>query len=403
MKMSIKKTGTKISFVVLFTITAFLLVWGCKKTFNDVKQQAAPAASIDESTAVIDSILQVSGRFLRYPNGDTVILHGVNVPVYHSGYVNDLDNVASAIKNNTYVNAVRIPWYSKQVLSAIGNPPYYSTYANLDSAISIYASKKILPIVDLHDLTALGDNSVTGFNKYVVKFWTDTAVLRIIRKHKNHIILNLANEWGATWAGLTGATFVNTYGALIQKLRTAGLTMPIMIDAPDGGANSDFLIANGQAVINKDVKLNIILSVHTYWSQENGAIVNCPADYVTKIKALYTSNLPFILGEVSDWAVQGSNGQDHESTPPVSFACPGLSSPNKYAVNYNAILPQAMKYKIGFFAWTWYQDGLIVRNIYNQNTGLTKNTSTNAGSWPNNMLSATVVYGLKNPALNNVH
>jgi mannan endo-1,4-beta-mannosidase len=390
---------------LLTALLIFAVIGGCQKTgviINPQQSLAAAPMQPEASMGGTDSILKVSGRFLTYPNGDTIILHGVNVPVFHSGWVNDLNSVANAVKSNTRVNTVRMQWYSKKVLATLGNPPYY-TNTNLNAALNNYASRNIIPILSLHDLTALNNNTTTGFNTYVTAFWTDTAILSILKKHQNHLIINLENEWGATWAGLTGTTFVNTYGNLIVKLRRAGIKNPIVVDAPDGGANSQFLITNGHALINKDSLKNVVLSVHTYWSQENGAIVNCPDDYTTKIKALYTSGLPFILGEVSDWAVQGSNGQDHESTIPVTFACNGTTSPNKYAVDYDAILTEAVKDKIGFVAWAWYQDGLFVRNIYDQNTGLTINTSAHAGSWPTDMLSNSKVYGLKNPKLNNVH
>jgi hypothetical protein len=391
-----------------FSVAVFSLLvlvsTSCNKASVDGSiKQTASALQQDNAVAVLDSSLQVKGAFLTFKrNGDTIIMHGVNVPVFGSGWSNDVAAVAAAVKANTLANSVRINWYSKKVLAAIGNPPYY-TNANLDLALTTYAAKGIIPVLSLHDLTALGNNTVAGFNSYVVSFWTDSAIVAILRKHKNHLILNLQNEWGATWAGLTGATFINTYAPLITKLRGIGITNPIAIDAPDGGGNSAFLITNGQALINKDPLKNILLSVHTYWSQENGTIVNCPADYVTKIKALATSKLPFVLGEVSDWAVQGSNGQDHESVVPVSFTCPGATSANKYAVNFDAILTEAYKDKIGFFAWAWYQDGLLVRNLYNQSSGVSINTSTHAGNWPASMLSATKVYGLKNPALNKVH
>lgn len=391
--------------ILLPLIAVLCIAASCRKTeITTPAEELAVTASTEtsEATAATDSILQVRGRFLTYPNGDTIILHGVNVPVFHSGWVNDLNNVSTAIKNNTKANAVRLVWYSKKVQAQLGNPPYYTNH-NLDVALGNYAAKKIIPILSLHDLTALGNVSVSGFNSYVVPFWTDTAILSIIKKHQNHIILNLANEWGATWAGLTAAQYQQTYGSLIVKLRRAGIKNLLLIDAPDGGTNSQFVINNGSGLMAKDSLHNVMMSVHTYWSTENGIIVNCPADYTNKIKALYTSGLPFILGEVSDWAVQGSNGADHESTIPVSFTCNDVSSPNKYSVNYDAILTEAMKDKIGFMAWSWYQDGLQVRNIYNQDNGTTINTNAHAGIWPTDIMSSTKPYGLKNPKLNNVH
>ena len=345
--------------------------------------------------------LTVKNNTLLDHSGKPAILKGVNVPVYGTGFTNDADAVAAAVKNNTKANCVRISWESQLAIPVVypsSKPPYY-TNANLDYILSKYQSEKILPVLMLHDLTDMYDNSVAGFNKYVVGFWTDPNILAILKKYQNNLVLNLQNEWGATWDGMTGPTFVSTYSGLISKLRAAGITAPIMIDAPDGGANSAFLIANGAALIAADPLKNIILSVHTYWSQENGAIVNCPMDYVTKIKAMASSGLPFVLGEVSDWCVRGADGQDFESTSPVNFLCPGTASVNKYAEDYDAILTEACNDGIGFIAWSRYQDGLYVRNIYDQNTGTSINTKANAGSWPADMLSSSKIYGLNNPSI----
>lgn len=347
--------------------------------------------------------LQVSGSNLLNHSGVAVKLRGVNVPSYHSGYVNDVAAVSAAIKNNSKSNCARLIWNSTQFDNAqygVGAVPYF-TLPYLNTELQTYTNLHILPILALHDLTDIDDNSVAGFNKWVVPFWTDPNLIAILKTYQNNLVLNLANEWGATWDGMTGSIFVSTYKALIVQLRNLGINCPVMIDAPNGGANSAFLIANGAALIAADPVHNVLLSVHTYWSQENGAIVNCPADYKTKIDAMAASNLPFVLGEASDWAVRGSDGMDFESTPPVSFVCPGIASANKYAVNYDAILTESVSKGIGFMAWSWYQDGLYVRNIYDQNSGTVINTAKNAsgsyaGSWPADMLSTTKTYGLNN-------
>jgi mannan endo-1,4-beta-mannosidase len=349
--------------------------------------------------------LTVSGTKLLNHAGNPVTLIGVNTASYHSGYVNDVATVSNAMKNNTKVNSVRLMWNSQKGVNAIfagqpQNAPTFFTLPNLDAELSAYTSLHILPILALHDLTDIDDNSVAGFNNYVVPFWTDPNLITILKKYQNNLIINLQNEWGATWENtFTAAAYINAYQGLVTQLRALGIHCPIMIDAPDGGTNSPFMIANGQMLINNDPDKNILLSVHTYWSQENGLIINCPADYISRIKAMAASNLPFVLGEASDWAVRGADGQDIPSSPPVTFACPGIGSANKYAVDYDAILTEACNDGIGFFAWSWYQDGNVVRNIYDQDSGTAINISAMAGSWPTDMLSSSKIYGLNNASI----
>ncbi len=355
---------------------------------------------------------QVSGKYLEDSKGNIIIIRGVNVPIYGSGYSNDITAVSNAIKNNTKTNAVRMLWYSSAVQNNIGNPPYYASLTYLDNAITAYTSLGILPIIYLADLTAVYSNSISSFNSDVVAFWTSASVIALIKKHQPYLIINLANEWGATWdpsslgstAKAQDTNFVNTYINLVKQLRRAGVTVPIMIDAPDGGSNGKFLITNGASLESKDSLHNILLSVHTYWTVENGVISSCPSDYHTYVQLLQTSGLPFIFGEVSDWSV-ASDGTDYESTPPVNFVCPAKGSSNQYGVDYDAILNDACDDDIGYLAWAWYQDGLYVRNIYNQSTGTSVNTASNAngkyaGSWPTDMLSSTKCYGLNNANTN---
>jgi len=253
-------------------------------------------------------------------------------------------------------------------------------------------------------------------------------VVALIKKYQNKVIINLANEWSHTNYNLpsdvTPAIFISKYNSLVNQIRTNGINCPIMIDAPDGGTNSPFLIDTGSAIINHDPRKNILLSTHTYWSRSYDIIsaAGCSSDYITKVDAIKNSNLPFVLGEVSNWA-DPSNAV--EALVPISFNCStidqtlnGALTPNDpnnpipdynnppasnqntnilFAINYDALLTEAVTDSVGFFAWAWYQDGLTTRCIYNHDNGTTLNTDTRAGTWPADILSTTKIYGLNHP------
>jgi hypothetical protein len=51
--------------------------------------------------------LKVVGRFLQDTHGNNILMRGVNVPVYKSGWADDLDAVAAAIAL-TKTNVVRL-------------------------------------------------------------------------------------------------------------------------------------------------------------------------------------------------------------------------------------------------------------------------------------------------------
>jgi mannan endo-1,4-beta-mannosidase len=349
-------------------------------------------------TKMVQAQLKVNCRFLQDANGNNIVLKGVNVPVYHSGYVDDLDGVSAAVQK-VKANAVRIHWSAKPAPTV---PFYYdaatatkTSIANLDRAITRYTNLGMLCIVNLFDLTlysipdpqnpnepwkrfsTLG-NDKNLFASVITSYWTNAEVVALVNKHKNHLIINIANEWGSTrddnyqaQPSLT-TNFIQNYTAAIQAIRNAGITVPLMVDAPDGGANSDFLVANGAVLINADRLQNTMLSVHTYWSNYNGGYSD--ADIDAKLTAMANSKLPFIIGEAS-------NKQDGNSI------C-------QYDINYDKILKKATQLKIGHIIWAWYQDG-CVRNVYDQDNGTVPNTQPQAQPFATDVLSNTE-YGITN-------
>ena len=406
---------------IIIFLTIVIAVTACSKKSNTI---ATPPQSA--------KTLLVKGRSLTDTNGNTIFIRGVNVAFYggndiHGTYLevnpSTISNIASIVRSNaTKCNAVRLLWLSQTT----GGASY--SLNNLDSLISTYSNQNFIPVIYLWDITETGTNTIAGFNTYIVPFWNNPDVITLIKKYQNKIILNLANEWGHTDYGdgndVTPTTFVNTYNGLITQMRTNGINCPIMIDAPDGGTNSQFLIDNGSAIINNDPEKNILLSTHTYWGRSYNIIsaAGCSSDYINKIDAIKNSNLPFVLGEVSNWA-DPSNAV--EALAPISFDCTtidqtlnGALTPNDpnnpipdynnppapnqntnilFAINYDALLTEAATDSVGFFAWAWYQDGLTTRCIYDHDNGTTLNTDARAGTWPTDILSTTKIYGLNHP------
>ena len=283
--------------------------------------------------------LKVVGRFLQDANGSNVMLRGVNIPVYKSGWADDLTAVAAVVAS-TKTNVVRLEWWAKP---PAGTTQY--TAANLDRAIQKYTDVGILPIVELHDLTfQYGHDAKTGANSdgndqalfasTITSFWTRSDILPILVKHQNHLVINLANEWGSSTYSdgtSTASNFVANYTRAISAMRGAGINVPLMIDAPKG-FEYQFVLDNGPAILNADSQHNTLLSIHTYWaaSSYDDTTVNT---ILNKIKA---SGLPIILGEVSSdaWA---------------SVQCD--------PVHYGNLLTTANANQTGSLAWAWYEDG----------------------------------------------
>lgn len=282
--------------------------------------------------------LKVVGRFLQDVNGNDIMLRGVNVPVYHSGYVDDLNAVAQAVAT-TKVNVVRLEWWANPQ-----NATFY-TVNNLDLAIQKYVDLGILPMIELHDLTyQYGHNTKNGANSdgndqalfasTITAFWTRADVLPILIKHQSHLIINLANEWGSAKYdddSSTATNFIQNYTAAITAMRTAGINAPLVVDAP-AGFEYQFMLDNGQAILNADPQSNTMLSIHAYWAASGYS----DAAIDTILTNIQNSGLPILLGEVS------SNAWTNIQCDPV---------------HYPHLLTSANTAQIGYIIWAWYEDG----------------------------------------------
>ena len=303
----------------------------------------------------VNVALLVQNNQLLDSKGNVVLFRAVNVPVYQSGYADDLVAVANAVKSSG-ANAVRLTWWGNAANT--GAAPTFYTLTNLDTAIQTYANLGILPIIELHDVTcwvAVGltgggspCNDTTIFANRITSFWTSPSVVALIKKHQNHLIVDLANEWGSISAGTLSAdeaNFTGNYVSAISAIRTAWSNggvgnLPLMVDAPNGGTNVAAFTdpsatagkTNGQLILAADPLGNTIFSVHSYWAAVDG-ITHANIDSYMSLIA--NSNQSFVLGEVGAFA---------------DGVCANT-------VDHQYVLNAAYTQNLGTFAWAWYQDG----------------------------------------------
>ncbi len=279
--------------------------------------------------------LQIQGRKIIGTCADSIVLKGVNYAPYNWGYTlseNYFDQIAL-----TKANSVRIVWYKNSALSI------YNNLANLDSAFARCIRAKMIPILVLHDATCTGNMAdVTA----LLPFYTTTAFKALELKYRQHLIINIANEAGQyQWAANPATaltTYKTTYQNAIINLRSNGLQVPLMIDAPDCGTNSDAIVSVGSQILSSDVLSNTMFSVHGYWF---GFANNNPTMMATKVQALYNSGLCIAFGEVA-------NQQDD-------------ANPCQYNLAYTQLLAILKTYNIGWLAWGWYNDVCPLRQISN--------------------------------------
>ncbi len=282
--------------------------------------------------------IHVSGRYILGPCNDTLILKGVNYAPYNWGWSPAQLRINQVALSGA--NCVRLPWY---VMTPDGPTPQatYNNLVNLDSALSKCVQNKMIPIVELHDLTCV--NNATALVT-LSNFFIQPAVKTLINKYKHSIILNIANEaLFVSWASnptTAQTTFSNTYSTIVNAIRSNSITVPIMIDGSECGTNLDLLANVGQVLLAADPANNLIFSAHAYWYSYAG---NDSAQALAKINYALTKNIPFVFGEVA-------NLQDDVTM------C-------QYTLNYKPWLKIITQKKLGWLAWSWDNDGCPARQM----------------------------------------
>jgi mannan endo-1,4-beta-mannosidase len=325
------------------------------------------------------------GRHLHDPNGKKIVLRGINLPLLDDWSFPPGDTLADL--EQTGANAVRIQWYIKypRLEPPAAQRPEYGV-ADLDAFLTKCKANHMIPILGLWDVTC--EANTTLLNTQLIPWWTSDAVVAVLDKHKQYLIINLANELGfVRWSddpATALSEFKNAYKSALTTIREK-LHMPVMIDAPDCGTSIDAWITIGQELIDHDPDHNLLLSVHAYWAAFDG---------MPHIDTAVNGNLPVVFGEVA-------NKQD-ETVDHVTQFCfydlDGLNEnhPPQNAFTYQSLLQTLKTQEIGWLAWSWWPDSCSSRNIgkYDQNThqyeGLTEPFGDDIVNHPE--------YGLKSSA-----
>ncbi|KNY25956.1 discoidin domain-containing protein [Pseudobacteroides cellulosolvens] len=248
---------------------------------------------------------KVKGRFLYDKNGEKTILYGVNKMIIWM----DVDGVPSYEEiAKTGANSVRIVW------GISGTPE------KLDKAIYNCRLNHMIPIIECHDATGEWSKLQT-----VVDYWVRPDILEVLKKHQEYLIVNIANECGQT---VSDADYRAGYKLAVSRMRTAGIHVPLMIDAPSYGQGIDSLQANGPYLIENDPDQNLLFSVHMWWPLSWGYSDQKVKD---EIKQSVDMNLPLVVGEFGHQWDETAQG----------------------AIPYKTILEQCHLNEVGYLPWEW--------------------------------------------------
>lgn len=258
----------------------------------------------------------VQGRFLYDKCGEKTILRGVNEMSVWAG-ADPTGTIYMPEIRKTGANCVRIVWNTG------------SSLTTLDQIIQNCINNKMIPMIEMHDATGDWSKMPT-----VINYWTRTDVVALIKKHEQYLLVNIANEAGD--GSETDAIFTQTYTDAVQRMRTAGIHTPLVIDANEWGKNLTTLNNTAANILNGDVDKNLIFSVHLYWPKFGGAT---SAFITTELQKAVNAGYCLIVGEFSKYGAWAGNG--------VSVCS------QQGEIDYPTILQECQKHSIGWLAWSW--------------------------------------------------
>lgn len=248
---------------------------------------------------------RVEGRFLYDNTGEKVILYGVNKMCIWT----DKDGVPSFSEiAKTGANCVRITWGVD------------GSAEDLDTVIRNCRAEHMIPIIELHDAT--GDWSKLPL---LVNYWVRPDVVNVLKKHEKYLLVNIGNEVGQN---VTETAFKTDYEAAVNKMREAGIHVPLVIDASSYGQDINMLQACGPYLISADPDKNLMFSVHMWWPYMWG---NTDQKVIDEIAESVEMNLPLIVGEFGHKWDETENGK----------------------IPYQTIMEQCYKNQIGYLPWEW--------------------------------------------------
>lgn len=226
--------------------------------------------------------LFVLNGILYDSNGRQFVMQGVNV--------GNLSNTEQPGMSNANVNFVRINNFFEPTNVSL-----------LTGAISSYIGfSEVVALTTPYvpgTTTVLSGNTSTGDLTTTVNFWISN--WSSFAPYAKHLILNIANEWGPV-----SSTWSTAYQSAISSLRTAGITVPLMIDAANFGQDFSNFTNYAQAVFNSDPQKNVIFSIHLY-GNGGSAISGSPSPIQQLATQSASQGMVFAAGE---YGSQGSLG-----------------------------------------------------------------------------------------------
>ncbi|MDE6149702.1 MAG: cellulase family glycosylhydrolase [Ruminococcus sp.] len=284
----------------------------------------------------------VSGTSILDANGNSFVMRGINVP--HAWFTQNTSQSLAAIAA-TGANTVRI------VLSD-GEQYTKNNYNDVSNVIEMCKQNNLVCILEVHDATGKDEES---YLTNAVNYWI--GLKDLLNANKDYVILNIANEWYATWSAFS---WRSGYVTAIKNLRAAGIENMLMVDAAGWGQYVDSIRISGKTVFNADPDKNTVFSIHMYEEAgKNESTVKSNIDKCLNI------GVPVVVGEFA-WK---HNGVD---------------------VDEATIMSYCTQKNVGYLGWSWKGNNSDLAYLDISNDWSGKSLTT----WGNDLINGT--YGIRN-------
>ncbi|MGA5358171.1 cellulase family glycosylhydrolase [Streptomyces purpurascens] len=248
-----------------------------------------------------------NGRLVE-ASGNDFVMRGVNHA--HTWYPGETQSLADV--KSLGANTVRV------VLSD-GHRWTKNSAQDVAGVIAQCKANRLICVLEVHDTTGYGEESAAGTLDHAADYWI--GLKEVLAGQEDYVIINIGNEpWGNTNpAGWTDPTI-----AAVKKLRNAGFTHTIMVDAPNWGQDwQGVMRANAKSVYDADPTGNLIFSIHMY------SVYDTAQEITDYLNAFVNAKLPILIGEFGGPADQ--YGDPDEDT----------------------MMAVAQQLRLGYLAWSW--------------------------------------------------
>jgi mannan endo-1,4-beta-mannosidase len=244
-------------------------------------------------------------------NGNEFVMRGVNHA--HTWYQQ---------QTSSFANIKALGANTVRVVLASGQRWTKNDTADVANVISLCKGNRLICVLEVHDTTGYGEQSGAATLDQAVDYWL--SISSALAGQEKYVIVNIGNEpYGNQGYGTWAADTANA----IKRLRAAGLTHTIMVDAPNWGQDWSFTMRdNAASVFAADPQRNTVFSIHMYGVFDTAAEIT---DYLGRFR---TAKLPIVVGEF---------GFDHSDGNP----------------DEDTILSYTQANRIGYLGWSWSGNG----------------------------------------------